>query len=66
MDNRGSHSGAQALTYAKDLVALLKEMNRVLKPGAKISFLDWFKLKAPPAAAVSAHRSSSGAPAQQS
>mmetsp|Transcript_67045 Transcript_67045/g.187494 ORF Transcript_67045/g.187494 Transcript_67045/m.187494 type:complete len:363 (-) Transcript_67045:120-1208(-) len=36
----------QALTYAKDLVALLKEMNRVLKPGAKISFLDWFKLKA--------------------
>mmetsp|Transcript_72638 Transcript_72638/g.151623 ORF Transcript_72638/g.151623 Transcript_72638/m.151623 type:complete len:358 (-) Transcript_72638:213-1286(-) len=36
----------QALTYAQDLVALLKEMNRVLKPGAKISFLDWFKLPA--------------------
>jgi sterol 24-C-methyltransferase len=34
----------QALTYAQDLVKLLKEMNRVLKPGAKISFLDWFKL----------------------
>merc|ERR1719401_253866 len=36
----------QALTYAKDLKVLLKEMYRVLKPGAKISFLDWFKLKA--------------------
>mmetsp|Transcript_19462 Transcript_19462/g.61226 ORF Transcript_19462/g.61226 Transcript_19462/m.61226 type:complete len:362 (-) Transcript_19462:21-1106(-) len=36
----------QALTYAEDLVKLLKEMHRVLKPGAKISFLDWFKLKA--------------------
>jgi len=36
----------QALTYAKDLPALLREMHRVLKPGAKISFLDWFKLKA--------------------
>jgi len=34
----------QALTYAKDLPALLKDMHRVLKPGAKISFLDWFKL----------------------
>lgn len=34
----------QALTYAQDLVKLLTEMNRVLKPGAKISFLDWFKL----------------------
>jgi sterol 24-C-methyltransferase len=34
----------QALTYAEDLVQLLKEMNRVLKPGAKISFLDWFVL----------------------
>lgn len=34
----------QALTYAQDLKALLVEMNRVLKPGAKISFLDWFKL----------------------
>jgi len=36
----------QALTYAENLVKLLKEMHRVLKPGAKISFLDWFKLKA--------------------
>merc|ERR1719408_642958 len=36
----------QALTYAKDLPALLREMHRVLKPGAKISFLDWFKLPA--------------------
>lgn len=36
----------QALTYAQDLKALLKEMNRVLKPGAKMSFLDWFKLPA--------------------
>jgi len=34
----------QALTYAEDLVKLLREMNRVLKPGAKISFLDWFAL----------------------
>mmetsp|Transcript_63742 Transcript_63742/g.164098 ORF Transcript_63742/g.164098 Transcript_63742/m.164098 type:complete len:364 (+) Transcript_63742:80-1171(+) len=34
----------QALTYAQDLKQLLMEMNRVLKPGAKISFLDWFKL----------------------
>jgi sterol 24-C-methyltransferase len=36
----------QALTYAQDLVKLLREMHRVLKPGAKISFLDWFKLDA--------------------
>jgi len=36
----------QALTYAEDLVKLFKEMNRVLKPGAKISFLDWFALPA--------------------
>merc|ERR1711972_29248 len=35
----------QALTYAKDLPALLADMHRVLKPGAKISFLDWFQLK---------------------
>lgn len=34
----------QALTYAEDLSKLLKEMHRVLKPGAKISFLDWFQL----------------------
>merc|ERR1711920_398299 len=31
-------------TYAKDLPALFREMHRVLKPGAKVSFLDWFKL----------------------
>jgi len=36
----------QALTYAEDFGKLMKEMHRVLKPGAKISFLDWFKLKA--------------------
>jgi len=36
----------QALTYAEDLVKLFKEMNRILKPGAKISFLDWFALPA--------------------
>jgi len=36
----------QALTYAKDLPALLRDMHRVLKPGAKMSFLDWFKLPA--------------------
>jgi len=36
----------QALTYAEDLVKLLKEMHRILKPGAKISFLDWFQLDA--------------------
>jgi len=36
----------QALTYATDLPKLLREMNRVLKPGAKISFLDWFVLPA--------------------
>ena len=36
----------QALTYVKDLSALLKELHRVLKPGAKLSFLDWFMLEA--------------------
>lgn len=34
----------QALTYAVDFGRLFREMNRVLKPGAKISFLDWFQL----------------------
>jgi len=34
----------QALTYVQDLDRLLLEMFRVLKPGAKLSFLDWFKL----------------------
>lgn len=32
----------QALTYAKDYAALFKELHRVMKPGAKISVLDWF------------------------
>mmetsp|Transcript_28974 Transcript_28974/g.73530 ORF Transcript_28974/g.73530 Transcript_28974/m.73530 type:complete len:362 (+) Transcript_28974:98-1183(+) len=36
----------QALSYVQDLPALVKELHRVVKPGAKISFLDWFKLKA--------------------
>jgi len=36
----------QALTYVTDLTRLLKEINRVLKPGAKVSFLDWFVLPA--------------------
>jgi len=36
----------QALTYVKDLAALLKEIHRVLKPGAKVSFLDYFVLPA--------------------
>jgi len=34
----------QALTYAEDLGRLLKDMHRILKPGAKMSFLDWFQL----------------------
>jgi len=33
----------QVLTYAKDKKALFTEMYRVLKPGAKLSFLDWVK-----------------------
>jgi sterol 24-C-methyltransferase len=36
----------QALTYARDLDALFAELARVLKPGAKVSFLDWFQLDA--------------------
>jgi sterol 24-C-methyltransferase len=34
----------QALTYVQDLDGLLREMFRILRPGAKLSFLDWFKL----------------------
>jgi len=36
----------QALTYVSDLDALFAELFRVLKPGAKVSFLDWFMLDA--------------------
>eukprot|EP00547_Thalassionema_nitzschioides_P009466 CAMPEP_0194229180 /NCGR_PEP_ID=MMETSP0156-20130528/43752_1 /TAXON_ID=33649 /ORGANISM="Thalassionema nitzschioides, Strain L26-B" /LENGTH=386 /DNA_ID=CAMNT_0038961719 /DNA_START=35 /DNA_END=1195 /DNA_ORIENTATION=+ len=36
----------QALTYAQDLDKLFAELFRVVKPGAKISFLDWFILDA--------------------
>jgi len=32
----------QALSYTKDMNALFKEWYRVLKPGAKVSILDWF------------------------
>jgi sterol 24-C-methyltransferase len=35
----------QAFSYALDLDFLLAEIYRVLKPGAKISFLDWFLLE---------------------
>lgn len=34
----------QAFTYAKDKVAVFKEVFRVLKPGAKFSYLDWLLL----------------------
>jgi len=34
----------QVLTYAKDLEKLSQEFYRVLKPGAKLSYLDWVKL----------------------
>lgn len=34
----------QAFTYAKDKVAVFKEIYRVLKPGAKFSYLDWVLL----------------------
>lgn len=34
----------QVLTYAKDKEKLFAEMFRVLKPGGKISFLDWVQL----------------------
>jgi len=33
----------QVFTYAKDREALFKELYRVLVPGAKMSFLDWFR-----------------------
>jgi len=36
----------QVLTYAKDKKALFSEMFRVMKPGAKLSFLDWVKTDA--------------------
>jgi len=34
----------QAFTYVQNLDKLLLEIFRILKPGAKMSFLDWFKL----------------------
>ena len=34
----------QVLTYTADPAKLFKEMYRVLRPGAKISFLDWVQL----------------------
>jgi len=34
----------QVLTYARSLESISKEMFRVLKPGAKVSFLDWVRL----------------------
>jgi sterol 24-C-methyltransferase len=35
----------QAFSYCRDLDFLLSEIYRVLKPGSKISFLDWFLLE---------------------
>jgi sterol 24-C-methyltransferase len=34
----------QALSYAKDLVAVFSEIFRVLRPGARFSYLDWVLL----------------------
>jgi len=34
----------QVLTYARSLEEISKEMFRVLKPGARVSFLDWVRL----------------------
>jgi len=34
----------QAFTYSKDYEALFKEIARILKPGAKFSYLDWVLL----------------------
>lgn len=36
----------QALSLCKDLPTLFKELHRVLKPGAKLSLLDWVSLPA--------------------
>ena len=36
----------QAMSYSKDLVKLLKEIHRILKPGAKIGLLEWVILPA--------------------
>lgn len=34
----------QVFSYAKDLLKLFKELHRLLKPGAKLAFLDWVRL----------------------
>jgi len=36
----------QALSLCKDLTALFKEIHRIVKPGARISLLDWVSLPA--------------------
>merc|ERR1711974_206121 len=36
----------QVFTYAKDKKELCKELFRVMKPGAKFSYLDWVRLPA--------------------
>lgn len=36
----------QALSLCKDLPALFRELNRILKPGARLSLLDWVRLPA--------------------
>jgi sterol 24-C-methyltransferase len=35
----------QVFSYAKDLLKLFKELHRLLKPGAKLAFLDWVRLE---------------------